>query len=58
MNEGMKVKFVDLRRQYHQIKTEIDSAIEEVLEQYSFSGGLLWKHSKPILLKFTHQNIV
>lgn len=35
----MKVEFVDLKKQYHEIKTEIDSAISNVLESANFIGG-------------------
>jgi len=33
------VKFLDLKKQYHQIKAEIDSAISDVISSASFIGG-------------------
>lgn len=35
----MKVPFVDLKAQYHSIKTEMDSALQNVIENTSFIGG-------------------
>lgn len=35
----MQIPFVDLRTQYHSIKTEIDRAISNVLDQTAFVGG-------------------
>ncbi|HOT95768.1 MAG TPA: DegT/DnrJ/EryC1/StrS family aminotransferase [bacterium] len=35
----MKVNFLDLQGQYHSIKSEIDSAIQEVLEKCAFAAG-------------------
>lgn len=35
----MKVKFIDLKEQYLSIKSEIDYAIQEVLDKTSFAGG-------------------
>lgn len=35
----MKVKFLDLKEQYISIKSEIDNAIQEVLDKTSFAGG-------------------
>jgi dTDP-4-amino-4,6-dideoxygalactose transaminase len=35
----MSIPFVDLKAQYHSIKTEIDQAIAEVLENANFIGG-------------------
>ena len=35
----MRVPFVDLIKQYHNIKTEIDEAIQDVLDNAAFIGG-------------------
>lgn len=35
----MKVPFVDLKAQYHSIKTEMDAALQNVIENTSFIGG-------------------
>ncbi|MEL6823570.1 MAG: DegT/DnrJ/EryC1/StrS family aminotransferase, partial [Calditrichota bacterium] len=35
----MNVPFVDLKKQYHSIKAEIDAAIEDVLSHTAFIGG-------------------
>ena len=35
----MKIPFVDLKTQYHQIKPQIDKAINEVIENSAFIGG-------------------
>ncbi len=35
----MKIPFVDLKAQYQSIKTEIDGAIEKVIEKTAFIGG-------------------
>ena len=35
----MEIPFVDLQAQYKSIKTEIDTAIAEVIEQTAFIGG-------------------
>ena len=35
----MKVQFVDLKTQYHSVKTEIDQAIASVIDQTAFIGG-------------------
>jgi dTDP-4-amino-4,6-dideoxygalactose transaminase len=35
----MKVPFVDLKAQYHSIKTEMDAALKNVIENTSFIGG-------------------
>ena len=35
----MKVPMLDLRAQYHRIKTEIDAAVTEVFESQTFVGG-------------------
>jgi dTDP-4-amino-4,6-dideoxygalactose transaminase len=35
----MKVPFVDLKAQYHSIKTDIDVALQKVIENISFIGG-------------------
>src|SRR5688500_6644242 len=35
----MTVPFVDLKAQYQSIKTQIDSAISEVIDETSFIGG-------------------
>lgn len=35
----MKIPFVDLKTQYHNIQSEIDSAISEVIENTAFIGG-------------------
>ena len=35
----MKVPFVDLTAQYHSIKTEMDAALQNVIENTSFIGG-------------------
>lgn len=35
----MKIPFIDLKAQYLSIKSEIDQAIQEVLNQSAFSGG-------------------
>ena len=35
----MKVEFVDLSRQYHSIKKEVDEAISNVISETSFVGG-------------------
>ncbi len=34
-----KLQMVDLKRQYHKIKPEIDAAIMNVLESTAFIGG-------------------
>ena len=36
----MKIKFVDLQRQYHRHQQELDSAISKILESGDFIGGL------------------
>ena len=38
-----KISFLDLKRQYQQIKSETLQAIEQVMEQSAFSGGLFVK---------------
>ncbi len=35
----MKINFVDLNKQYNQIKSEVDEAIERVIKNSSFIGG-------------------
>ncbi len=35
----MKVPFVDLKAQYHSIKTDMDAALQNVIENTSFIGG-------------------
>jgi len=35
----MKVPFVDLKRQYHSIREELDTAIQAVIEESAFIGG-------------------
>lgn len=35
----MQVPFVDLKKQYHSIKTDIDTAIQQVIEETAFIGG-------------------
>ena len=35
----MKVNFLDLKAQYRSIKTEVDAAIQEVLDKTAFAGG-------------------
>ena len=35
----MKVPFVDLKSQYHSIKTDMDAALQNVIENTSFIGG-------------------
>lgn len=45
----MKIPFVDLKAQYHSIKTEIDTAITQVLDETSFIGG---KHVELFEKKF------
>jgi dTDP-4-amino-4,6-dideoxygalactose transaminase len=37
--KNMKIPFVDLKKQYHSIKTDIDIAINNVIETTSFIGG-------------------
>jgi len=41
----MNVQFIDLKTQYHSIKNEIDSAIQEVIDNLAFAGG-------PFVLQF------
>ena len=35
----MKINFVDLKAQYHSIKTDMDAALQNVIENTSFIGG-------------------
>ncbi len=46
----MQVPFVDLKIQYHSIKTEIDSAIQSVIKETAFIGG---KHVKQFEMDFS-----
>ena len=39
IGETMKVPFIDLKAQYESIKTEIDLAIQQVLDNSAFAGG-------------------
>ena len=40
----MKVPFVDLKSQYHSIKTDMDAALQNVIENTSFIGGAVVKN--------------
>ena len=37
---NMKIDFVNLKRQYNNYKTEIDSAIEKVINETDFINGI------------------
>ncbi len=39
MEKTLQIQMVDLKTQYHKLKTEIDTGIQEVLETTSFIGG-------------------
>ncbi len=49
----MKVEFVDLKRQYLSIKTEVDEAISKVIQETSFVGGTEVKAFEEAFAAFT-----
>jgi len=52
----MKIPFVDLKKQYNAIKTEIDSAVQNVINDAAFIGGKYTQEFEESFAKFCHAN--